>query len=328
MGGSMDFSLGSLQESKELKDSYDLIVLGGGPAGLTAAIYARRSGLSTLVVEPLITGGNIASTEKVDNWPGDTDGVSGEELANRFTKHAERFGTEFLYDDITEVNLSGNEKLIKSGNKSIKSKAVIIATGTHPRSINVPGEKEYKGHGISYCATCDAPFFKGKDIVVIGAGNSAIEESLYLLNFVKSITFIQDLPYITAEKILADEIQKKENVKFYFEHLVKEFKGDGNKLTSVIFEDRKTGETKEIKTEGCFVYIGLIPNTDLYKGQIELDKYGYVIANEDTITSTSGVFAAGDVRVKNLRQIVTAVSDGAVAAYEAKKYIDKLNGGN
>ncbi|NIA23464.1 MAG: thioredoxin-disulfide reductase [Proteobacteria bacterium] len=324
----MDFSLGPMQESKELEDTYDLIIIGGGPAGLTAAIYARRSGLSTLVVEPLITGGNIASTEKVDNWPGDADGVSGENLAVRFTKHAERFGTEFSYDDITEINLSGNEKVIKAGNKTFKAKAIIIATGTHPREINVPGEKEYKGHGISYCATCDAPFFKDKDIIVIGAGNSSIEESIYLLTFVKSITFIQDLPYITAEKILADEIMKKDNVKFYFGHLVKEFKGDGSKLTSVVFEDRKTGETKEIKTDGCFVYIGLIPNTKLFKGQVELDKYGYVMANEDTVTSAKGVFAAGDVRIKTLRQIVTAVSDGAIAAYEAKKYIDELKGGN
>ncbi len=324
----MDFSLGSLQEEKKLKDSYDLIILGGGPAGLTAAIYARRSGLSTLVVEPLITGGNIASTEKVDNWPGNPEGISGEDLAGKMTKHAERFDTDFLYDDVTEAKLEGEVKVIKAGNKEFKAKSVIVATGTHPRAINVPGEKEYKGHGISYCATCDAPFFKDKDIVVIGAGNSAIEESLYLLNFVKSITFIQDLPYITAEKILADEISKKENVKFYFEHLVKEFKGDGNKLTSVVFEDRKTGETKEIETSGCFVYIGLIPNTSLFKDQIKLDKYGYIDAKEDTLTSVKGVFAAGDVRIKVLRQIVTAVSDGAVAAYEAKKYIDELNGGN
>jgi thioredoxin reductase (NADPH) len=324
----MSFSLGALKTKGKIKNSYDLIIIGGGPAGLTAAIYARRSGLDTLVIEQMITGGNIVSTEMVDNWPGDFNGVTGEELGNRMTKHAKRFGTNFLDDDIESIELKGAIKVVSSGNREYMAKTIIIATGTHPKSINVPGEKTYKGHGISYCATCDAPFFKGKDIVVIGAGNSAIEESLYLLNFVRSITFVQDLPFITADKILADEIKGNKNVKFHFEHLVKEFKGNNNKLTSVIAEDRKTGKLKEIKTEGCFVYIGLIPNTDLFTNQIKLNRYGYIDAGEDTSTSEKGVFVAGDVREKLLRQIVTAVSDGAVAAFQAKKYIDSITGGD
>jgi len=324
----MGFSLGALKTKGKIKNSYDLIIIGGGPAGLTSAIYARRSGLDTLVIEQMITGGNIVSTEMVDNWPGDFNGVTGEELGNRMTKHAKRFGTDFLDEDIKSIELKGTIKVVNSGNREYTAKAIIIATGTHPKSINVPGEKIYKGHGISYCATCDAPFFKGKDIVVIGAGNSAIEESLYLLNFAKSITFVQDLPFITADKIVADEIKGKQNVKFYFEHLVKEFKGNNDKLTSIIAEDRKTGELKEINSEGCFVYIGLIPNTKLLANQIKLNKYGYIDAGEDTATSEKGVFVAGDVREKLLRQIVTAVSDGAVAAFQAKKYIDSIAGGN
>ncbi len=324
----MAFSLGILRDKGKIRNSYDLIIIGGGPAGLTAAIYARRSGLDILVIEPMITGGNIVLTEMVDNWPGDFSGVTGEELGNRMTKHAKRFGTDFLDEDIESVKLKGAIKVVSSGNREYTAESIIIAAGTHPKAINVPGEEIYKGHGISYCATCDAPFFKGKDIVVIGAGNSAIEESLYLLNFVKSITFVQDLPFITADKIIADEIKSNQNVKFHFEHLVKEFKGNDGKLSSVIAEDRKTGELKEIKADGCFVYIGLIPNTDLFVNQIKLNEYGYIVAGEDTTTSEKGVFVAGDVRGKLLRQIVTAVSDGAVAAFQAKRYIDSIAGGD
>ncbi len=309
----------------ELKDRYDVVIVGAGPAGLTAAIYTRRSLLSTLIIEKSVPGGQAGTTNKIENYPGFIEPVGGTELMERMEEQAKKFGAEIHFDEIETIEDKGAEKTIKlkESGKTITTKAIIIATGADSRRINVPGEKELKGRGVSYCATCDGPLFKDKDIVIVGGGNSAVEEGLFLLRYVKSITYIQDLPDLTAEKIIAEKIKKADNVTFNFGHLVTAFKGT-NKLESVEFKDTKTGEIKEVKAEGAFIYIGMVPNTNFVKDIVKLDKYGYIETNDLLETNIKGIFAAGDVRSKMLRQVATAVGDGALAAVSAEKYIDKL----
>jgi thioredoxin reductase (NADPH) len=305
---------------------YDVIILGAGPAGLTAAIYASRSLLRTLVLDPAPAGGLASTTEVLENYPGFPDGVKGPELTAYFKKQAERFGAEIL--DTTPVNsvsLAGPEKTVVTDRGTFHSRALIIASGTRYKEIGVKGEKEYKGRGISYCATCDAPLFKGKDIVVVGCGSSGIQESLHLLKFVNSITLVEFLPHMTAEPILQERIKKYQNVNFLFRHRVTEIYGDRT-VKGVKVEDLRTGTVKDIKAEGVFIFVGLIPNAELFQ-ELEKDRYGFIVADEKTLkTNVAGVYAAGDVRSKILRQVATAVGDGALAAYSVKQYLEEQEG--
>jgi thioredoxin reductase (NADPH) len=305
---------------------YDVIILGAGPAGLTAAIYASRSLLRTLVLDPAPAGGLASTTEVLENYPGFPDGVKGPELTAYFKKQAERFGAEIL--DTTPVNsvsLAGPEKTVVTDRGAFHSRALIIASGTRYKEIGVKGEKEYKGRGISYCATCDAPLFKGKDIVVVGCGSSGIQESLHLLKFVNSITLVEFLPHMTAEPILQERIKKYQNVNFLFRHRVTEIYGDRT-VKGVKVEDLRTGTVKDIKAEGVFIFVGLIPNAELFQ-ELEKDRYGFIVADEKTLkTNVAGVYAAGDVRSKILRQVATAVGDGALAAYSVKQYLEEQEG--
>ncbi|MFO7890956.1 MAG: thioredoxin-disulfide reductase [bacterium] len=302
--------------------SYDILILGGGPAGLTAGIYTSRAQLKVGLLEKLMPGGQVAVTEWVENYPGFEEGIAGPELMQRMEKQARKFGLEIMTGTVTEIELNGDIKKVKTNKEEYESKAVIITTGTDPKLLNVPGEKKFKGRGVSYCATCDGPFFKDKDIVVVGGGNSGIQEGLYLTRFVRSIKLVEFMEDLNAEKILQKKAQENPKFTFYLNHKVTSINGEQN-VTSVSVEDRKTGESKELKADGVFIWVGMIPNSSFLSEKIKMDDYGYIITNKKLETSIPGVFAAGDVRKKDIQQIATAVGDGAIAAEFALKYIEK-----
>lgn len=300
---------------------FDLIIIGGGPAGLTAAIYAGRALLKTLLLEKLVPGGLVATTEKIENYPG-FGSVAGMELAKKMEDQARKFGVEIVTEEVNTLAVMEENKIVRTQGNEYQAKAAIIATGTKPKNLNVPGEDKFRGRGVSYCATCDGAFFKDKDVAVIGCGSSGLKEGLFLLRYVKHISFVEFLPHMTAEKILQERIKKESNVAFYLEHMLTSINGEGN-ISSITIKDRKTGQEKNIEVQGVFIYVGLDPITDFLKGVVELDQYNYIITNEKLETSVPGIFAAGDVRTTNLRQIATAVGDGALTAFMAEEYITK-----
>ena len=307
--------------------SYDLIIIGGGPAGLTAGIYATRAKLKTVMLERLNVGGLVASTDWVENYPGFPEGITGAELTKKMEDQAVKFGLQITpFKEVTAADLKGKIKTIKVDDEEYKAKAVIVASGTEPKKLGIPGEEKFKGRGVSYCATCDGAFFKEKDIVMIGGGSSGIQEGLFLTRFVKSITVVEFMPHLNAEKILQDRAHKEPKFKFFLNHMATSINGE-NQIESVTIKNRETNEEKIVPCAGVFVYVGWDPKTEFLKGQLDLNKWGYVVAGEDTRTSVPGVFAAGDVREKELRQITTAVSDGTVAAFMAEKFIDELGSG-
>lgn len=317
------FKTPSQDKHPEDKDKvYDLVILGGGPAGLTGAIYATRAKLDTLIIEKAVAGGYVSTTDWVENYPGFADGISGMELSKKMEEHAKKFGTKIIQQEVVEVDLRSDPKIIQTSQGKYLARTVIIATGNEPKKLNVPGEEKFRGKGVSYCATCDGPFFKDKDIVILGCGNSGIQEGLYLLRFVKSITCVEFLPQMTAEKILQERALKESKMKFYLNHQLLSIDGK-DKVESVTAQNRETKEKVVIPAQGVFLYVGLVPQTQFVKGKITMDQDGYIIANNQTQTSIPGVFAAGDVRQKNLRQIVTATSDGAIAAVMAQKYLEE-----
>jgi len=302
---------------------YDLIIIGAGPAGLTAGIYATRAKLNTLLLERLNPGGLVVSTDWVENYPGFPEGISGAELVKKMEEQAVKFGLNIAsFKEVNSADVKGQTKTIKVDDEEYKAKAVIVASGTEPKKLNIPGEEKFKGRGVSYCATCDGPFFQDKDIVMIGGGSSGIQEGLFLTRFVRSITVVEFMPHLNAEKILQERAHKDAKFKFFVNHMATSIDGE-NQVESVTIKSRETGEENVIQAAGVFVYVGWDPKTEFLKGQVDLDKWGYVIAGEDTKTSTPGVFAAGDVREKTLRQITTAVGDGAVAAFVAERYIEE-----
>lgn len=311
------------EEFTSSKKDYDLIIIGGGPAGLTAGIYAARARLNTLLIAKLVPGGQVSTTEWVENYPGFPEGVGGMELMKKMEQQAKKFGLKTKTDEITSVDFEDRTKIVRTSNEEYRSPTLIIATGTDYKKLNIPGEEKFKGRGVSYCATCDGPFFKEKDIAVIGCGNSGLQEGSFLLKFVKSINFVEFLPHMTAEKILQERATKEPRNKFYLNHMITSINGE-DKVESVVIKKRNTGEEKKIPVQGVFIYVGLIPNTQFLKKKLELNKWGYIKANQNTETSVPGVYAAGDVREKILQQITTATSDGSIAAFTAEKYIEKL----
>ena len=307
---------------------YDVIVIGGGPAGLSAALYAGRARLSTLVLEKKKEGGQIALTSEVENYPGCLEGESGPSLIERMHKQVLHFGAEFAIDEIESVSLEGSIKELKGKKGTYQAKTIIIATGASSRPIGCKNEKEYIGKGISYCATCDGSFFEDFDIYVVGGGDTAVEEAMYLTKFGRSVTLIHRRDELRAAKSIQDKAFKNPKMKFMWDSVVKEVSGDGI-LSSMVVENVKTGELTTIEaneedmTFGLFGFVGYIPKTDMFKDVLNLQN-GYIVTDENMKTNIDGVFAAGDVRVKSLRQVVTAASDGAIAAVQAEKYIESL----
>jgi thioredoxin reductase (NADPH) len=321
----LSFTISKMSEKTELEKNYDLIILGGGPAGLTAAIYAARAQIKTLLVEKEAIGGEAASTDLIENYPGFPEGVSGFELADRMRRQAERFGTRIYYARPHEMILKSQPKKITLDGKKLKAKTIIIASGTSPKTLNIPGEAKFKGHGVSYCATCDGPIFSGKDIAIIGAGNSGLQEGMFILKFVKSLAIVEYLPTIQAEKILEERIRAHENVNWLLNHQITSINGE-KWVNSIAVKNRVTEKDKEILVEGVFIYVGLNPNTEYVYGQLELNKWGYIITDQKMQTSLPGVFAAGDIRETEMRQVATAIGDGAVAANSAQQFIEKYLG--
>ncbi|MCK4357956.1 MAG: FAD-dependent oxidoreductase [Candidatus Cloacimonetes bacterium] len=310
-------------------EQYDLIIIGGGPAGLTAAIYSSRAGFKTCIIESGIVGGEAASTDLIENYPGFPDGISGMRLTENIANQAKKFGVEIITDRVVKIkeDLTSQDdiyKIINTSSGQIKAKAIIIAVGTKPKLLNIPGEKEYKGHGVSYCATCDGFFYKDKKIAVIGCGNSGIQEGLFLLRFVKQIEFVEFLPKPTAEKVLLDKIKKYENVNFNLNSSLLSIEGNGKSVTHIKIKNNKTGKIKEIKISGVFIYVGLKPNTEFLEGFVQSDKDGYVIIDQNQKTNVQGVFAAGDATIDTVKQITTAVGSGARAAINAGHYIENM----
>ncbi|WP_141532144.1 thioredoxin-disulfide reductase [Bacillus cereus] len=302
---------------------YDVIIIGAGPAGMTAAVYTSRANLSTLMLERGIPGGQMANTEDVENYPG-YESILGPDLSNKMFEHAKKFGAEYAYGDVKEV-IDGKEyKTIIAGKKEYKTRAIIVASGAEYKKIGVPGEAELGGRGVSYCAVCDGAFFKEKELVVIGGGDSAVEEGVFLTRFASKVTIVHRRDTLRAQKILQDRAFQNEKVDFIWNHTIKEINDTNGKVGSVTLVDVNSGEEKEFKTDGVFVYIGMLP---LSKPFVELgitNENGYVETNERMETKIPGIFAAGDVREKMLRQIVTATGDGSIAAQSAQHYVEEL----
>ncbi len=305
---------------------YDVIIIGGGPAGLSAGLYAARSRLSTLIIEKDVEGGQIATTAEVENYPGSVLDATGPTLVARMVEQALGFGANKVSDEIVEVDFSGKEKIVKGKNKEYKGKTVIIATGAVPRLIGCPGEKELTGRGVSYCATCDGPFFEELEIFVMGGGDSAVEEAIYLSKFARKVTIIHRRDELRAAKSIQEKAFANPKIDFIWDSVITEVKGQGM-LESFVVKNIKTGEEKEIFPDeedgafGIFVYVGHTPSTKLFENIVDMDR-GYIITNDNMETNVPGVYAAGDNRVKSLRQVVTAAADGAIAAVQAEKYID------
>ena len=299
---------------------YDTIIIGGGPAGYTAALYAARGGLDTLLVERMSVGGQMTLTGDIDNYPGFDEGIDGFTLGMKMQKGAERFGAKTEYAEVSSVDFSGDIKRIRTESGNFLSKTVIIAAGANPRELGIEGEQEFIGKGVHYCAHCDGRFYKDKTVAVIGGGNSAVADALYLSRLVKKVYLIHRRDTLRAEKIYHEPLMKAENVEFLWDSTVSEFIAD-TRVTGIKVRNVKTDAMKEISCDGVFISIGRSPATDFLKGKIQLDEKGYIIADESTRTSEKGIFAAGDIRTKALRQVVTAAADGAVAAHYAEEYL-------
>lgn len=306
---------------------YDVIIIGAGPAGLAAGLYAGRARLDTLIVEKQKYGGQIVITAEIENYPGGTEEETGPSLIDRMVKQTEKFGVEKVFDTIEDIELEGDVKVLKGLNDEYRAKTVIIAAGAQPVAIGCPGEKEFTGKGVSYCATCDAAFFEDFEVYVVGGGDAAVEEALYLARFARKVTIIHRRDELRAAKSIQQKAFDNEKVDFMWNSVVEEIKGDGI-VESMIVKDTKTGELREIVADeedgtfGIFVFIGFRPHSELFEGKLEMEK-GYIVTDPEMKTSVPGVFAAGDIRVKSLRQVVTAAADGAIAAVQAGKYIEE-----
>ena len=303
---------------------YDMLIIGGGPAGYTAALYGARAGLSVLVIEKLSAGGQIALSPLVENYPGFEEGIDGYTLGEKMLAGAERFGAETLLAEVTGVSLAGEVKTVETTEGTILGRTVVLATGADAKSLGLPKEKELLGRGISHCAACDGMFYKGKTVAIVGGGNTAAADALQLSRICKKVILIHRRDTLRATKIYHQPLMDAENVEFRWNSSVTELLADG-RLTGLRVQNLKTGEESILECEGLFVSIGRSPNTDLVQGQLELDGAGYIVADESTRTSLPGVFAAGDVRTKELRQVITAAADGASAAHYAEAYLASLS---
>ncbi len=302
---------------------YDMIVIGGGPAGYTAALYAARAGLDTIVLEKLSAGGQMALTSQIDNYPGFEEGIDGFELGEKMQAGAERFGVETELAEVLSFELDGEIKKLVTDSGDFYGRTVVISTGANPRELGVDKEQQLVGHGVNYCAACDGMFYKGKTVAVVGGGNSAVADAMILSRIAKRVMIVHRRDTLRATKVYHDALEKAENVEFVWDSVVSELLHE-DKLTGLRIKNVKTGEESVLECDGVFVSVGRAPVTELFKDMIELDKGGYIVADESTKTNLPGIFAAGDVRTKVLRQVVTAVADGAMAAHYAEEYLAEV----
>lgn len=303
---------------------YDVVIIGAGPAGMTAAVYTSRGNLSTLMIERGIPGGQMANTEEVENYPG-FEHILGPELSTKMLAHAKKFGAEYAYGDVKEIVDGEAFKTIKAGGKEYKARAVILTPGAEYKKMGIPGETELGGRGVSYCAVCDGAFFKNKELVVVGGGDSAVEEGVYLTRFASKVTIVHRRDELRAQKILQDRAFANEKIDFIWNNTVKEINDSNGKVGSVTLASTVDGSEIEFKADGVFIYIGMLPLTKPFKNLGILNENGYILTNDEMETSIPGIFAAGDVREKTLRQIVTATGDGSIAAQAAQHYIEELH---
>lgn len=302
---------------------FDVIIIGGGPGGYCAALYAARANLTTMVIEKFAPGGQMATTEIVENYPGFVDGINGFELGMQMKKGAERFGVKTKLAEVKSVELDKNPKMIHTSKDTFQAKTIILALGAYPRELGLPNERNLRGRGVSYCATCDGMFYKDKTVVIVGGGNTAVADAIFLAKICKKVYLVHRRDELRASKTYMESLEKTENIEFIWSSEVVEILAD-EFVTGVKVKSRKDDSIRMVACDGIFVAIGNVPNTELIKGQVKLDEAGYVPADETTRTNIPGVFAVGDMRSKPLRQIVTAVADGAVASKYAEEYIDSM----
>ena len=303
-----------------MKHIHDMIIIGGGPAGYTAALYAARAGLDTIVLEKLSAGGQMALTSQIDNYPGFEDGIDGFTLGEKMEAGAKRFGAKSELAEVFSLDLFASPKIVETSEGTFYGRTVVLATGASPRALEIPKEKELIGRGVNYCAACDGMFYKGKTVVVVGGGNSAAADAMVLSRICKKVILVHRRDTLRATKIYHDPLMKAENIEFRWNSTVSELLSN-EKLTGIKIQNLHTGEESMIECDGIFISVGRKPATELVTNQLDLDSAGYIIADESTKTSLPGVYAIGDVRTKKVRQIVTAVADGAAAAHEAEEYM-------
>jgi thioredoxin reductase (NADPH) len=316
----MEFTLTGLGQSGGKEETYDVVIIGGGPAGLTAGIYAGRGGLKTVIVEKGLPGGQIAQTEEVENYPGFPEGISGPELAGRMVQQAEKFGARIVMDEVQGLEKTEEGFLVRGFERDYPARVVIIATGANPRKLQVPGEEKFYGRGVSTCATCDAFFYRDKEVVVVGGGDAAVEEGLFLTKFARKVTLVHRRDELRANKMAQARAFQNPKMHFLFSHVVTEILGE-EQVTGVRLKNLKTGEEYVYPTDGVFVFIGHEPNTGFLRGVVELRPDGYVAVRDEVFTSVPGIFAAGDVADPIYRQLTTSVGAGTRAAMMAEKYL-------
>ncbi len=303
--------------------NYDIIVIGGGPGGLTAGMYAARANRKTILIEKYMPGGQIANTEEVEDYPG-FELISGAELAMKMAEHAKKFGLEIISDEVLEVYVEGNDRVVKCASGDIyRAKAVIMSPGGSPNLLHVPGEKEYSGKGVSYCAICDGAFFKDEIIAVVGGGDAAVEEGMFLTKFGKKVVLIHRRDQLRAQKVIQDRAFKNSKMEFIWDTVVEKINGD-DKVRSLSLKNVKTGETRELEVGAIFIFIGFVPNSNLTREELKKDENGYILTNERMETSIKGIYACGDVRAQLVRQITNAVGDATTAAVAAEKYLEEM----
>jgi thioredoxin reductase (NADPH) len=304
-------------------DDQKLIIIGGGPAGLTAGLYASRAHLKTVLLEAMIPSGQAYMTERIENYPGFPDGISGRELIERFVQQATKFGLEIQqFTKVDKVEAAGEKKLIMAGEKQFSASTLIIATGAQANKVGIPGEEEFTGKGVSYCATCDGAFFKDQDVAVVGGGDTALEDALYLSRLARKVFLIHRRDQLRAQKVLQKRALNNDTIEIIWNTVPKAITGEGTEKTFLL-ENVKDDTKRELAVSGVFIAVGQSPNTDFIRGVVELDDKGYIITDPDCATSVPGIFAAGDVRQKGLRQVSTAVGDGALAVAAVEKYIER-----
>lgn len=303
---------------------YDLVIIGGGPAGLTSGIYAARARLKAILIEKSVTGGQIIVTDWIENYPGFPEGISGYDLARKMAEQAKKFGLEIETNEVIAVDCTEKIKKIKLNDKVITAHTIIIATGASPRTLGITGEDTYYGRGVSFCATCDGPFFNNSVVAAVGGGDTAIQESIFLTKFVKKIYVIHRRDKLRAAKILQEQAFANKKIEFVWDSVLTDISGSSDQVKKITVKHMKTGDTKDINVDGCFIWIGIKPNTAFLKHTIQLDEYGFIIAGSRMETSVPGVFAVGDGRNTPVRQIASAIGDGAIAAISTEHYINNL----